>query len=130
MIRFRTIFPVMAVLTLLILLAPPALVFISANLSYQGICYGFTDGSWPCPWQEYVSDAILYSTLLDIPLSLYILPAWLVALGLWLYKRHTTDSSALPLSLVLAIPLGGCVGGVCLISIFPVFIRFFYWFRP
>jgi hypothetical protein len=130
MIRFRIIFPVMAVATILILLAPPALVFISATLSYHGICYGFTDGSWPCPWQEYISDAILYSTLLDIPLSLYILPAWSVALGLWLYKRHTTDSSALPLALVITIPLGGCVGGVCLISILPVFISFFYRLHP
>ena len=130
MIRFRTIFLVMAVATVLILLAPPALVFISANLSYHGICYGFTDGSWSCPWQEYISDAILYSTLLDIPLSLYISPAWLVALGLWLYKRRTTESSALSLSLVLAIPFGGCIGGVCLISILPVFIRFFYGFYP
>lgn len=130
MIRFRTIFLVMAVATVLILLAPPVLVFISANLSYHGICYGFTDGSWSCPWQEYISDAILYSTLLDIPLSLYIFPAWLVALGLWLYKRRTTESSALSLSLVLAIPFGGCIGGVCLISILPVFIRFFYGFYP
>jgi hypothetical protein len=126
MIRFRVIFLVMAVASVLILLAPPALVFISATLSYHGICYGFTDGSWPCPWQEYISDALFYSTLLDIPLSLYILPAWSVALGLWLYKRHTTDLSALSLSLVIAIPLSGCIGGVCLISALPNAINIYY----
>ena len=130
MIRFRTIFPVMAAATVLILLAPPVLVFISASLSYHGICYGFTDGSWTCPWREYMADAVLYASLLDIPLSLYLLPAWAVACGLWLYKRRTGDPSALPLPLVLAIPLGGCVGGTFLISILPVFIQFFFWFHP
>lgn len=125
MIRFRIIFPVMAVVSLLIILAPLILGAASGIFTYHGQCYGFTDGSWPCPWQEYVSDQIFWSSLLEIPLSIYLIPGWLFALGLWLYKRHTAAAHEVPLSLVVLIPLSGCLGGTCLISIFPIFIRLF-----
>jgi hypothetical protein len=130
MIRFRIIFSVMVVLTLLAVLAPLVLGWASAAVTYHGKCYGFTDGSWDCPWQEYASDQVFWTALLDIPLSLYLIPCWLVAVGLWLYKRRTADLNGLPLSMIILIPLGGCLGGVCLISIFPVFIRLFYGFYP
>ena len=130
MIHFRIIFLVMAVVTLLVILAPLILGLASAVLTYHGKCYGFTDGSWACPWQEYASAQVFWAALLDIPLSMYLIPCWLVALGFWLYKRRTTAPDGLPPSLVIIIPLGGCIGGVCLISIFPVFIRFFYGFYP
>jgi hypothetical protein len=128
MIRFRIIFLLMAVLTILLILAPIILGLASALLTYHGVCYGFTDGSWDCSWQEYVSDQVFWSALLDIPLSMYLIPCWLVALGLWLYKRFTAGPTGLPLSLVILIPLGGCLGGTCLLSILPVFIRLYYGF--
>lgn len=126
MIRFRVIFMVMAVLTLLFLLAPIILGFTSAVFTYHGICYGFTDGSWACSWQEYASDQIFWSALLDIPLSMVLIPCWLVALGFWLFKRRSSNPDGIPLSLVILIPLVGCLGGGCLISIIPVFIRLYY----
>jgi hypothetical protein len=126
MIRFRTIFLVMAVLTLLLLLAPIILGFTSALLTYHGICYGFTDGSWPCSWQEYASDQVFWSALLDIPLSMYIIPCWLVALGIWIFKRRSANPNELRRSMVILIPLVGFLGGGCIISIFPVFIRLYY----
>jgi hypothetical protein len=129
MIRFRTIFLVMAVVTILVLLAPLILGLASAVFTYHGNCFGFTDGSWPCPWQEYASDQVFWSALFDIPLSLYLIPCWLIALGFWFYKRRAAAPHGLPLLLVIAIPFGGCLGGVCLISIFPVFIRLFYGFH-
>jgi hypothetical protein len=64
---------------------------------------------------------------LDIPLGVFLIASWLVALGLWLYKRRSA-SDGLPLPLVIAIPVGGCVGGFGLMSIFAVFIRYFTWF--
>jgi hypothetical protein len=128
MIRFRTIFLVMAAITILVILAPLILGFASAVSTYSGKCYGFTDGSWACPWQEYAADQVFWSALLDIPLSMYLIPCWLIALGFRLYKRRTTAPVGLPLSLVVLIPLGGCIGGVCLVSIFPVFIRLYYGF--
>jgi hypothetical protein len=126
MIRFRVIFMVMAVLTLLFLLAPIILGFTSAVFTYHGICYGFTDGSWACSWQEYASAQVFWSALLDIPLSMVLIPCWLVALGFWLFKRRSSNPDGIPLSLVILIPLVGCLGGGCLISIIPVFIRLYY----
>ena len=128
MIRFRLIFPVMAAITILVILAPLMLGLASAVFTYHGTCYGFTDGSWPCPWQEYAAAQVFWAALLDIPLSMYLIPAWLVALGLWLYKRRTAAPDGLPPFLVIFIPFGGCIGGVCLISILPVFINLFYGF--
>jgi hypothetical protein len=130
MIRFRIIFLVMAVLTLLFIMAPLILGLASAVFTYHGKCYGFTDGSWACSWQEYASDQVFWSALLDIPLSMYLIPCWLVAMGFWLYKRRTAAPNGLPLSLIILIPLGGCLGGACFISILPVFIRLFYGFYP
>jgi hypothetical protein len=126
MIRFRIIFIVMAVLTFLVLLAPLILGLASAVMTYHGKCYGFTDGSWACSWQEYAASQVYWSSLLDIPLSMGLIPCWLVALGLWLYKRRTASPNGLPFSWVILIPLGGFLGGGCLISILPVFIRLFY----
>jgi len=130
MIRFRIIFLVMVVLTLLIMLAPIFLGFASGLFTYHGTCYGFTDGSWACSWQEYTSDQVFWAAMLDIPLSMYLIPCWLVALGFWLYKRRTIALDGLPPSLVIIIPLSGCISGVCLISIFPIFTRFIYGLYP
>jgi hypothetical protein len=128
MIRFRLLFLVMAAITILVMLAPLVLGFASAVFTYHGKCFGFTDGSWSCAWQEYVTDQVFWAFMLDIPLSLYLIPCWLVALGLWLHQRRTVTPQDLPFSLVAVIPMGGCLGGACLISIFPVFLRLFYGF--
>jgi ABC-type spermidine/putrescine transport system permease subunit II len=125
-IRFRIIFPVMAVLTLLFLLAPFLLGLASAVFTYHGICYGFTDGSWDCTWQQYAYDQIFWSSLLLVPISVYLLATWLVALALWLSKRRTAATHGLPLFHVALIPAGGYFLGFSLISIFSIFIRFFY----
>lgn len=130
MIRFRIVFLVMTVLTLLLILAPLFLGLVSAILNYRGTCYGFTDGSWDCSWQEYASDQIFWSALLEIPISMYIIPCWLVALGFWVCKYRIAAADGLPLHLVILIPIIGCLGGTCLISIFPVFIRLYYGFYP
>ncbi len=129
-IRFRFVFPILAVITLLVMLAPPIAGLVSALITYHGTCYGFTDGSWACPWREYASGQVFWASLFDIPLSMYVIPTWLAAVGLWIYSRRTAAPNGLPLSLVLLIPLGGCLGGTCLISIFPVFIRLAYGFYP
>jgi hypothetical protein len=128
MIRFRMVFLVMTVLTLGLILTPLILGSASAVFSYHGKCYGFTDGSWACSWQEYASDQVFWSALLEIPLTMFLIPCWLVALGFWLYKRRTPAPTGLPLSWVILIPICGCLGGACLISILPVFIRLYYGF--
>jgi hypothetical protein len=126
-IRFRTLFSSMAIITILILLAPVLLGAAFAVLTYQGECYGFTDGSWACPWREYVSERVFWSVWLDVPLGIFLIASWLAALGLWLYQRRTA-SDRLPLPLVIAISLVGCFGGFSLMSIFSIFIRYFIGF--
>lgn len=130
MIRFRIIFPVMVLLTILSILSPLILGLILATFTYHGVCYGFTDGSWSCTWQEYLSDQVFWSALLEVPLSIYLLATWLVATGLWFYQRRTKTPHGLQLCLVIFIPIGGYIGGTFLISIFPVFIRYFYGLYP
>ena len=122
-IRFRTLFRSMAIITILILLAPVLLGLTFAVLTYHGECYGFTDGSWACPWREYLSDQVFWSVWLDVPLGIFLIASWLVALGLWLYQRRTA-SDGLPFPLVIVIPLTGCIGGFSLMSIFSIFIRY------
>ena len=122
-IRFRTLFRSMAIITILILLAPVLLGLTFAVLTYHGECYGFTDGSWACPWREYVSDQVFWSVWLDVPLGIFLIASWLAALGLWLYQRRTA-SDGLPFPLVIVIPVVGCVGGFSLMSIFSIFIRY------
>jgi phosphotransferase system glucose/maltose/N-acetylglucosamine-specific IIC component len=126
MIRFRIIFLVMGVLTLLFILAAFLLGLISAIITYHGMCFGFTDGSWDCSWQQYASDQVFWSSLLLIPLGMYIFVAWLVALGLWLYKRRTLGTDGLPLSQVFLIPISGYFLGFSLISVLPIIIRVIY----
>ncbi len=126
MIRFRLLFPVMAALTLFALLAPLVLGMASGILTYHGKCYGFTDGSWPCTWREYISDQVFWSSLLDIPMAIYIIPGWLVAIGLLLGRRLIAHANAVPLALVLLIPAGSSLGGTWLFFIVPVLIRLLY----
>lgn len=125
-IRFRTLFLIMGIISILILLAPIVLGLMFAVFTYQGECHGFTDGSWACPWREYVSDQVFWSVWLDIPLGIIIIPCWLVALGLWLYQRRIS-SDGLSLTMVILIPVFGCAGGFSLISILSVFIRSLFW---
>ena len=128
MIRFRILFPVMAALTVLIFLTPLLLGLVIAVLSYHGTCYGFTDGSWACTWEQYLSDQISWSTVLDFPLGMFVLPCWLAALGLWWYRRGSSAPEGLTAAAVLLIPLGGCLGGFCLLSIIPMIMRLVYRF--
>lgn len=127
-IRFRTLFSIMAIITILVLLAPILLGLGFAVFTYQGKCYGFTDGSWVCPWQEYVSDQVFWSVWLDLPLGVFLISAWLAAAGIWFYRRRSAESVGLTSSMIVLIPVGGCLGGFFLISMFSVFIRLAYGF--
>jgi hypothetical protein len=126
MIRFRILFPIMALISVLLILAPLVMGLLSAFITYRGTCYGFTDGSWPCSRWEYTTDTVFWSALLDIPILLYLIPGWFVAVALWLHKRNTTEPHGLPRSLAVLIPISCCLGGTCITTLLPFFIRFFY----
>jgi hypothetical protein len=46
------------------LVAASALALAVASSTYTGVCNGFTDGAWPCPWSEYASIQAFYALLI------------------------------------------------------------------
>ena len=61
----------------LILLAIPTVALIVTTTSWDGTCYGFTDGSWACSWREYFSNQLGY-------MAMFSLMPLLCLGGLWL----------------------------------------------
>ena len=127
-IRFRTVFLVLIALTILLVLSPLILGLASTAFSYEGKCYGFTDGVRDCSWQEYAIDQIFWSAMLAMAPGLILVANWLTALGFWLYKRRTSTPDGLPLSQVILIPVIACVGGACLIFTLSAGLNGFYRF--
>lgn len=128
-IRFRTIFIALIVFTILIASAPFTLGLGSMAFTFEGKCYGFTDGVWECPWYEYAAMQIFYSGVFAIPFALTLFSGWLVALGLWFTKRRTATPDRLPIWQVVLIPMLGCVGGAVLVSALPILINIYYKFQ-
>ncbi len=125
-IRFRTIFVTLLAFTILVISTPFTLGLGSTALTYEGKCYGFTDGIWNCPWYEYAAMQIFYSGIFALPFALGLFPAWLVALGLWFTKRHTATPDSAPTWQVALIPMLGCVGSALLVSVLPILINIYY----
>lgn len=109
----------MALLTLLSMLAPLQFGLVYGVLTYHGMCYGFTDDSWACSWREYIHDQFFWSSLLFIPLGIYIFPGWLALAGLWLARRGSAHPGELSLPQVLLIPATSCLGGFSQFIFFP-----------
>lgn len=126
MIHFRIIFIIMAAITTFLMLGPLVLGLSSGLLTYHGICYGFTDGSWPCSWREYISEQVFWSGLLEIPLAIYVIPGWLTAIAMWLVRSLVAHANMISLPLVLIIPVGSSLGGTCLFFVIPLLIRWMY----
>jgi len=79
---FRIIKIVFLVLSILLCLAIPAAGLISTITSWEGICYGFTDGQHECPWWEYARNEMFWASFLFIPLLFAASIIWLVMAGL------------------------------------------------
>mgnify|MGYP006921650964 CR=1 FL=1 len=62
----------------LMLFAIPTVALIATTTSWDGICYGFTDGSWACPWREYFSNQLGYMALFSLTPLLCLGGLWLV----------------------------------------------------
>jgi hypothetical protein len=74
---FRIIKLVFLVLSILLCLAIPVAGIISTLTSWEGICYGFTDGQHDCPWWEYVRTEMFWASFLFIPLLFGAAVVWL-----------------------------------------------------
>ncbi len=44
----------------LILIAIPIIAAYFTITGWEGMCYGFTDGSWACPWTEFFTNQLGY----------------------------------------------------------------------
>ena len=65
--------------SIFLLLASPLLGIGSAFVNWHGMCYGFTDSQWACPWWEFAKNEMFWSAFLFVPLLVMTLGAWLVA---------------------------------------------------
>jgi ABC-type phosphate transport system permease subunit len=117
MIRFRTIFLILFILTILVILSPLILGLASTAFTYSGKCYGFTDGVWDCTWMEYAKSEILLSSLILTLPSLLLLANWPTALGFWLFKRRTSSPDKLTGWQAILIPIISGIVGCGLLSI-------------
>jgi hypothetical protein len=128
-IRFRTIFIALIVFTILIASAPFTLGLGSTAFTYEGKCYGFTDGVWECPWYEYAAMQIFWSGLFTLPFAVYLFSCWLVTIGFWFIKRRTSMPDRLSLWQGILVFVFGCLGGALLISALPILINIYYKFQ-
>jgi hypothetical protein len=75
---FRIIKLIFLGLSILLCLAIPVVGLISTATSWEGICYGFTDGQHACPWWEYAGTEMFWASFLFIPLLFAAAVIWLV----------------------------------------------------
>lgn len=75
---FRIIKLIFLVLSVLLCLAIPVAGIISTATTWEGICYGFTDGQHECSWWEYARTEMFWASFLFIPLLFGASVVWLV----------------------------------------------------
>ena len=75
---FRIIKLIFLVISILLCLAIPVAGIISTTTTWEGICYGFTDGQHDCPWWEYAGTEMFWASFLFIPLLFGAALVWLV----------------------------------------------------
>ena len=76
---FRIIKFIFLVIGLLLLLSIPVSGLVSTAVNWKGVCFGFTDGQWECPWLEYAGDEMFWAMFIFIP---FLFIATLVFLGM------------------------------------------------
>ena len=77
---------VFLVVSLCLLLAIPVLGIGSAMSNWHGMCYGFTDSQWECPFLEFAKNEMFWASFMFIPPLVMVLAAWLVfhVIRLWI----------------------------------------------
>jgi len=74
---FRTIKLIFLGISILLCLAIPIVGLISTTTSWEGICYGFTDGQHDCPWWEYAGTEMFWASFAFIPLLFVASLVWI-----------------------------------------------------
>ena len=60
-----------------------------ASVVYDGTCYGFTDGRWPCSRGDFTAAQVSYGLFLLIPAAALYLPASLAVFFLGWRRRQS-----------------------------------------
>lgn len=116
-LRFRTIFLTLGILSILCLLSPAVIGIVAATLTYDGNCYGFTDGAAPCSWWQFAQNQAFYGLLIAFIPAVFLLIGWLTTGGLWIALR----GRQLPAWQAALIPLAAVAIGILLIFFLPLF---------
>jgi len=74
---FRVIKLVFLVASVLLCLAIPVAGLVSTAAGWKGVCDGFTDGQWACPWWEYARNEMFWASFLFVPLLFAAALTWL-----------------------------------------------------
>ena len=74
---FRIIKLVFLGISILLCLAIPVAGLVSTATSWEGICYGFTDGQHDCSWWEYAGTEMFWASFLFIPLLFAASLVWI-----------------------------------------------------
>jgi hypothetical protein len=68
---------ILLIIILLILVAIPTIAAYFTITGWDGICYGFTDGSWACPWTEYFGNQLGYAFVFAFLPLIFVGGFWL-----------------------------------------------------
>jgi len=74
---FRIIKLIFLAIGLLLCLLIPVAGLASTAASWNGTCYGFTDGQWPCSWWEFARGEMFWALMLFIPFLFIASLAWI-----------------------------------------------------
>jgi hypothetical protein len=119
-IRFRTIFILLGVLSALCLLSPVIIGLASAAMTYDGTCYGLTDGASTCSWWQYAQNQMFWGSMIAFSPAIFLFTGWLMALGLWGAILLQPDRQKLPLWQAVLIPMAAFALGLLLIYFLPI----------
>jgi len=119
-IRFRTIFTILGIISALCLVSPAIVGIAAATLTYDGNCYGFTDGAAPCSWWQFAQNQMLYGAWIAFAPAMFVLMGWLTTGGLWFALSRLPTGDKLPAWQAILIPLVAFAIGICLMVVLPV----------
>jgi len=80
------------VMAVLPLLALEGAIVLQAYFAYDGTCYGFTDGHWPCSRADFILADASYGVFFLIPVTALYVPAALFVFFLGWRRRSSPRS--------------------------------------
>ena len=70
-----------------------AAIVLWASVVYDGTCYGFIDGRWPCSRADFTVAQASYGLFILIPVAGFHVPASLIVFILGWHRRHSIRQS-------------------------------------